>query len=144
MAPRLLVHLSLFLVVLFASCNNNISSNASNEEESDRPIITSLENLDPALQNENVILEGVLKQYDPTTAGKGGGSQYFDFEILLDDGNTIPITNKISVEKKYVNKDVRLHCLLNDGPISSGIQNINLLRIQEIDTIELISSDENN
>jgi hypothetical protein len=45
-------------------------------------------------KNTNVAIEGLLRRYTPNTKGKGAYQMFWDWELLLNDGATVPVVNE--------------------------------------------------
>ena len=66
------------------------------EQKIDYPTICTNWNCLETNKNKSVAIKGVFRKYTPEKKGKGAGHMFWDWEILLADGNAVPVssTNK--------------------------------------------------
>lgn len=130
------LYFSLLITVL--SCNQNLQPTTTDEDER-YSVIKNADDFDVINQSDTVIVIGKLKEFKPWEIGKGGGIQYFDYEIRLRNGGVVPIHNTAKIDSKYLNKKIKVLGVLECGKISqTGVQNINIKRLQSIITIEIL------
>ncbi len=125
-----------FLSLIVISCSTHTGVL---EKQSEYPTIKSSSEYNSIGHCDTVLIEGVLTEYEPDHNGKGGGTQYFDFEIELRNNGTVPIHNSLVIESLYINKMVKVLGVLECGGINqTGIQNMNIKRLQKIISIERV------
>jgi len=123
----------LSLIVISCSIHNT----GTLEKQSEYPTIKSSSEYNSIGHCDTILIEGRLKEFEPDHNDKGGGTQYFDFEIQLRNNGTVLIHNSILIENQYINKMVKVFGVLECGGISqTGIQNMNIKRLQKIISIE--------
>jgi hypothetical protein len=102
-------------------------------------VIKNADDFDAINESDTVVVIGKLKEFRPGKIGKGGRTQYFDYEIRLRNGSAVPIRNTVKIDNKYLNKKIKILGVLECGNISqTAVQNINLKRLQSIITIEIL------
>jgi hypothetical protein len=74
-------------------------------------------------KNQNGQVVGKLQKYTPNKTGKGAGHMFWDYEILLSDGITIPVIEKERHHldfKAFLGKQVVMKCTFYHGVIIGG------------------------
>jgi len=103
-----------FIILLFSTVI------VSCGEEKDMNNYISCDNYDCIEKNKNKqgIIKGTLRPYTPVEKGKGAGTMFWDWEILLSDDFTIPVLceDKSINLSSYNNKNI-----LIEGEIFYGI-----------------------
>ena len=68
-------------------------------------------------KNGNAVVTGVLRKYTPEKKGKGAGHMFWDWELLLSDGNAVPVSSKNKKIRfsKFEGKEVELKGLIFYG-----------------------------
>lgn len=87
---RNLFSCTFLLFVFLASCEND-----EKKRVVDYSITNSNDDLKQADENDTVLIKGLLKKWTPWSGGKGGGSQYFNYEISFDDSTKLPVVNSM-------------------------------------------------
>jgi hypothetical protein len=91
-------------------------------------------------QYDTVIVEGKLKYFKPSFSIKGGGSQFFSFEIRLKHCGELPLSKTDIIGEEFLNKKVKIigiyECEGMLKPRDPGAQDISLRRIQKILSVE--------
>jgi hypothetical protein len=129
-------YLPFCLLVILVGCS--ISKNTDTISDNKYAIIKNIEDLNNVNHRDTVIVEGILKEFKPKEAGKGGNIQYFDFEIQLRKSEKIPIYNSEIIADNYLNKMVKVCGIFESEGISNGFQDMRIKRIQKILTLEIL------
>lgn len=126
------------LLVTLISCSS--TKNTLTTGDSQYPVIKNLEDLNNVNDGDTVIVEGILKEFEPKESGKGGLAQYFDFEIQLRKSEKIPIYNAEIIADHYLNKKVKVCGIFeSEGINKTGFQDVQVNRIQKILTLEILN-----
>lgn len=69
--------------------------------------------------NKDASIKGVFRKYTPEKKGKGAGHMFWEWEILLSDGNAVPVSgsNKMIKYKNFEGKKVTIKGLIFYGII---------------------------
>lgn len=76
-----------------------------------------IENLNDLKKNHKAVFVGTLRKYTPIERGKGEGTIFWDWEIVLKDGYTLPVIGKGIAFEKFENRRVKLNCFSFYGTI---------------------------
>lgn len=93
-------------------------------------------------KNKTVTTEGLFRKYTPEKKGKGAGHMFWDWEILMVDGTTVPVstTNKKINYKEFEGKKVAIKGLVFYGVIiGSSNPNEQSATGYRIDPVEIIA-----
>ncbi len=73
-------------------------------------------------KNKEATITGVFRKYTPEKKGKGAGHMFWNWEILLLDGNAVPVSgnNKKISYKNFEGKKVSIKGLIFYGIIIGG------------------------
>lgn len=140
MSYRIITYYLCFATLIVASCA--ISKKMPEHNLVEFEVVKSIKDLDKLDQYDTIIIEGKLKHFKPWFSGKGGGTQYFNFEIRLDDNGELPVHKTVKIDEKFLNEKVKVvgiyECkgMLNAEDL--GVQDINVRRIQKILSIEIL------
>lgn len=68
-------------------------------------------------KNKDATIKGVFRKYTPEKKGKGAGHMFWDWEVLLSDGNAVPVssTNPKIKLRSYEGKKVSIKGLVFYG-----------------------------
>ena len=130
-------YLPFCILVTLIGCS--ISKNTLTISDNKYAIIKNVEDLNNVNDRDTVIVEGILKEFEPKGIGKGGHAQYFDFEIQLRKSEKIPIYNSEIIADNYLNKMVKVCGIFeSEGINKTGFQDVRVKRIQKILTLEIL------
>jgi hypothetical protein len=103
------------LIISIISCDN-VNKNLT-EKGVSYQIIQRLDDLDSTYHNDTVNIEGYLRKYENPYTGKGGGAQWFSYEVLLADSTAMPIKKNVIIDKAYNKKHIILTGIISKDPI---------------------------
>ncbi|HBX50366.1 MAG: hypothetical protein A2275_12480 [Bacteroidetes bacterium RIFOXYA12_FULL_35_11] len=96
-------------------------------------------------KNKEAIIKGVFRKYTPNKIGKGANQMFWDWEIQLSDGYSVPIKNTYSEinYSSFENKFVQIKGLIFFGTIigSGKEQSASGYRIDPIEIVEINNYD---
>ncbi|AUP81198.1 hypothetical protein [Flavivirga eckloniae] len=126
--------------VALITFNHSISQKRSDDFIISYPVVKSAKDLDNLTQGDTIIVEGKFKHFRPWFAGKGGGTQFFNFEIRLNNKGELPLYATSASDKKFLNEKVRVvgiyECEGMQKSKDPNIQDIRVRRIQKILSIK--------
>jgi hypothetical protein len=112
---RLKISLIFSLCVLILSCSS--PNKDSKERETSYPLIQCLNDLDSANHNDTVNIQGYLQKYESAHIGKGGGTQYFNYEIVFADSTKVSIEKEAQIDAGYSENYINLRAITNKSSI---------------------------
>jgi hypothetical protein len=137
MANRIAKYYVWIAALFIVSCS--ISQKTSKDSGMQYPVVKTAKDLDKLNQYDTVIVEGKLKYFKPSFSIKGGGSQFFSFEIRLKHGGELPLSKTDIIKEEFLNKKVKIVGIYEcEGILRPGecCQDISLRRIQKILSVE--------
>ncbi len=92
-------------------------------------------------KNKDASLVGMFQKYSPNTSGKGANHMFWDWELMLKDGFSIPLKNNTDTTyyKRFEGKKVRIKGYIFYGIVigSAEGQNARGFRIDPVEIIEI-------
>lgn len=121
-----------------------MNSLKSQEQQKDYSLTCTTWDCMETNKNKNATIKGTFRKYTPEKKGKGAGHMFWDWEILLSDGNAVPVSSgNTSIKyKKFEGKKVIIKGLIYYGiVIGSDNPNEQSATGYRIDAVEIIKEE---
>ena len=99
MKKQLVLGILSFSLSFMVSCGQKLNEKVTKEKETaieqnqDEITCSNFACLEKN-KNKDLFVEGLFRKYTPNETGKGANYMFWDWEVLLDDGNAVPVISK--------------------------------------------------